>query len=76
VAFSKLMDLESTHGRGISGQLQVEITADRFPAITEACLADENFRTLIAENLERVVEEYLTAAEDQVAAAKAQPDNE
>lgn len=64
------MQLEHMPNRGLSGTLEVRITADRFPTITEACLADAEFQKLIAGNLERVVEEYLTAAEDQVAAAK------
>lgn len=65
------MELETTPNRGLVGKLEVQITPDRFPTITEACLADAAFQKLIAENLERVVEEYLNAAEDQVAAAKA-----
>ncbi|GHB99286.1 hypothetical protein [Cerasicoccus arenae] len=64
------MELQSTTGRGFQGTLHVTITAEQFPAITRHCLGDPEFQQLIADNLERVVEEYLNAAEIQVAATK------
>lgn len=64
------MEFETNAGHGLSGAIQVEITAEQFPAITDYCLRDPEFQGLIASNLERVVIEYLTAAEAQIKAAK------
>ncbi|WP_269542036.1 hypothetical protein [Cerasicoccus fimbriatus] len=71
------MELQSNANRGYQGTLQVTITAEQFPALTRLCAGDAQFPKLIAENLERVVEEYLHAAEQQVTAAQGQnPDKQ
>lgn len=64
------MEFETTAEQGLTGAIHVRITPEQFPAITGYCRRDAGFQTLIADNLERVVEEYLTAAEAQVAAAQ------
>lgn len=54
--------------QGYEATFTAIISADDFPALVQRMRADNSFRQLIAENLERVATEYLTAAEGQVAA--------
>ncbi|MEO0794991.1 MAG: hypothetical protein AAFX93_07510 [Verrucomicrobiota bacterium] len=60
------MNLDSPTSRGFRSKLEVDITADQFPEITKRCSGDPYFQNLIANNLARVVEEYLKAAEEQI----------
>ena len=70
------MEWTATGSTEIRGTLDVRITPGQFPQIAQRCQGDPEFQQLIADNLERVIEEYLHAAEEQIAKMAANPPTE
>lgn len=67
------MDWTTATPSEFRGTLEVRVTAEEFPEIARRCAGDPDFQRLIADNLERVVEEYLHAAETHIAKMAANP---